>query len=74
MSNCKKCGKYILGLEAKRYNNYCYECYSQYVQKISPIFLVHPFSLRIAVLFNLFDGTIDFLKRIKTKKKKRINS
>ena len=37
--NCENCGKYISGLEAERYNNYCYKCYRQWLREWTPWFL-----------------------------------
>jgi len=39
MPNCERCGKYISGLEAERYNNYCYKCYRQWLREMTPFFL-----------------------------------
>ncbi len=39
MSNCERCGKYISGLEAERYNNHCYKCYRQWLREMTPFFL-----------------------------------
>jgi hypothetical protein len=37
--NCERCGKYISGLEAKRYNNYCYKCYCKWLREWTPFFI-----------------------------------
>ena len=39
MPNCERCGKYISGLEAKRYNNYCFKCYRKWLREMTPFFL-----------------------------------
>jgi len=39
LPNCERCGKYISGLDSKRYNSYCYECYRKWLRERTPIFL-----------------------------------
>jgi hypothetical protein len=39
MPNCERYGKYISGLEAKRYNNYCFKCYRKWLREMTPFFL-----------------------------------
>jgi hypothetical protein len=39
LPNCDRCGKYISGLIANRYNDYCYECYRKWLRERTPIFL-----------------------------------
>jgi len=67
MPNCERCGKYISGLEVKRYHNHCYKCYRQWLREMTPFFLFGGRAGNKGIHIPFFTG---FLKRPFKRRKK----